>query len=346
MEVDTSRTLLSDIISHLPEGVWFMLHERNIGDAGLASALQRSREEIEALLINTMVYKETPKQGTQFVKTQWEIYCQQHIDPSSIKVETKNKVVYVLNGEPIFDSPSIQEQNSRHLRKIKRTTELPGDIIDELIESHELYKKKKKANDDTKKKSKDGNAKKKAASVSHSANKTVHKSSNEKPKDGTVTTATDGKEKSLSDKVDDVCCDPGGKRDLSHIIQSSLDKSNVTDSIVSTQSGSERVHIDDTATKETKRVRYDRCQIRTNAAALLAPQYTNQSIQDIELMHWDTTGIKEVAKSQQCEDEKDARAMLIAINKGNPIRAATTLYRFLSCPSNKEVKDRKPTHPL
>ena len=84
------------------------------------------------------------EQGTQFVKTQWEIYCQQHIDPSSVKVETKNKVVYVLNGEPIFDSPSIQEQNSRHLRKIKRTTELPGDIIDELIESLNCTKKRRR----------------------------------------------------------------------------------------------------------------------------------------------------------------------------------------------------------
>ena len=107
MDVEKSRTLLSAILSHLPEGVWFMLHERNIGDAGLASALQRSPEEIEALLINTMVYKETAKRGTQFVAGQWEIYRQQHIDPSSIKVGDRDRVVYVLNGEPIFDSPFI-----------------------------------------------------------------------------------------------------------------------------------------------------------------------------------------------------------------------------------------------
>ena len=133
MDVEKSRTLLSAILSHLPEGVWFMLHERNIGDAGLASALQRSPKEIEALLINTMVYKETAKRGTQFVAGQWEIYRQQHIDPSSIKVGDRDRVVYVLNGEPIFDSPSMQEQNSKKLRKIRRATELPGDIIDELI---------------------------------------------------------------------------------------------------------------------------------------------------------------------------------------------------------------------
>ena len=40
------------------------------------------------------------------------------------------------------------------------------------------------------------------------------------------------------------------------------------------------------------------------------------------------------------EDEKDTRAMLISIHQGNPVRAATSIRRFLSNPSNKEVNDR------
>ena len=306
MDVEKSRTLLSEILSHLPEGVWFMLHERNIGDAGLASALQRSPEEIEALLINTMVYKETAKRGTQFVAGQWEIYRQQHIDPSSIKVGDRDRVVYVLNGEPIFDSPSMQEQNSKKLRKIRRATELPGDIIDELIESHELYKKNKNAKD-SKKNAKEGTATKAANKKKDSSVGTATKA--DKKKDSDVaqspikTNDTNDGTSNIDTGGDRSSCDPGDKRDISYMVNSIVNGSNL-----STQSGSECVHIDDTTTKESKRAKYDydRCQIRTNAAALLAPLYTKQSIEDIERMDWDTTKLKDVAKSQQCEDEKDA----------------------------------------
>ena len=173
MNPEKSRTLLTEIISHLPEGVWFLLHERNIGDVGLASALQRSRKEIDALLFNTLVYKETPSRGTTFVSNKWEIYRPHHIDPSSIKLDTKDRIVYVLNGEPIFASPSIQEQNERQLLKIKCTTELPDNIIDQLKESHELYKSNNKAMR-SKKEVKDDTAKKqKAPSIVHTAIKTV-----------------------------------------------------------------------------------------------------------------------------------------------------------------------------
>ena len=50
--------------------------------------------------------------------------------------------------------------------------------------------------------------------------------------------------------------------------------------------------------------------------------------------------VGDVKRNQQLEDEKDTRAMLIAIHRGNPIRTATTIFRFLSNPSNKEVQDK------
>jgi len=36
----------------------------------------------------------------------------------------------------------------------------------------------------------------------------------------------------------------------------------------------------------------DRCEIRTQAAQMLAPKYTNQSIQDIESMDWVSTEVQ------------------------------------------------------
>ena len=40
------------------------------------------------------------------------------------------------------------------------------------------------------------------------------------------------------------------------------------------------------------------------------------------------------------EDEKYTRAMIISIHRVNPVRAATSICRFLSNPSNKEVNDK------
>jgi hypothetical protein len=53
----------------------------------------------------------------------------------------------------------------------------------------------------------------------------------------------------------------------------------------------------------------DRCEIRTQAAQMLAPKYTNQSIQDIESMDWVSTEVGDVKRNQQLEDEKDTRAI-------------------------------------
>ena len=72
-----------------------------------------------------------------------------------------------------------------------------------------------------------------------------------------------------------------------------------------------------------KRPREDRCEICTQDADLLAPRYTGQSNQYVEIIDWISTNTGEFKRSQRVEDEKDTRAMIISIHRGNPVRAAT-----------------------
>ena len=102
----------------------------------------------------------------------------------------------------------------------------------------------------------------------------------------------------------------------------------------------EYMDVDTDIAPTRKRPREDRCEIRTQAADLLTPRYTGQSNQYVESLDWISTNTGEVKRSQRVEDEKDTRAMIISIHRGNPVRAATSIRRFLSNPSNKEVNDK------
>ena len=95
----------------------------------------------------------------------------------------------------------------------------------------------------------------------------------------------------------------------------------------------------ETAGTTYKRTKYDRSDIRAKAAWMLAPQFVKRSIHDIETLPWDNTKLDEVNRSQQLTDQKDTQAMLISINRGNPVRAATNIHRFLTDQCNKDVNE-------
>mmetsp|Transcript_9128 Transcript_9128/g.20622 ORF Transcript_9128/g.20622 Transcript_9128/m.20622 type:complete len:194 (-) Transcript_9128:236-817(-) len=82
-----------------------------------------------------------------------------------------------------------------------------------------------------------------------------------------------------------------------------------------------------------KRARHD---IRSEAAKGIAPQFASRY--DVNSMDWVTTA-NAVGNSQVSKDHGDLRAMLLAISRADPNRAANAIKSFLSDKSNKEVKN-------
>ena len=74
MDQATAKTLLQELLRHLPTGWWCLVHQKNETDLGLAKAFGRPLAEINALLVNAGICKETGR-GTSFVKRSWETFC-------------------------------------------------------------------------------------------------------------------------------------------------------------------------------------------------------------------------------------------------------------------------------
>ena len=58
MDLNTAQDLLKELLFHLPMGWWWLLHQKEENDLGIAKAFDRPRAEIEALLVNARICKE------------------------------------------------------------------------------------------------------------------------------------------------------------------------------------------------------------------------------------------------------------------------------------------------
>ena len=151
MDVATARRLLTDMMVHLPNDVWCLLRQVKVNDIGIARVLGRSCKEIDALLVNTGICKETPAKGIRIAKN-WSTILQSVIAdvplPTTIHVgDIRNKVWYIKKGDGGCVCPADQK-----MRIVISPPDLPDDIISRLRLSWEHYDEKKLNDEQQKKK--------------------------------------------------------------------------------------------------------------------------------------------------------------------------------------------------
>ena len=71
MNQATAGLLLGEMMMHLPEDIWLLLRQKGVDEIGIAKALGRSHLEIDALLVNTGICRETPIAGIRIAKN-WQ----------------------------------------------------------------------------------------------------------------------------------------------------------------------------------------------------------------------------------------------------------------------------------
>ena len=69
MDLSTACSILTKLIGHLLLGNWWLIHQKEANDIGLAKASSLPRAKINALLINDGTGKETTK-GFGIMKSQ------------------------------------------------------------------------------------------------------------------------------------------------------------------------------------------------------------------------------------------------------------------------------------
>ena len=134
MDPTTAQSLLKELFSCLPTEYWWLLHQKDEDDNGLAKAFDRPRAESDALLVNSGICKENGH-GFTFVLRNWENFCSTLQTP--IVRGNICKVLFIANIEPPdFDSPSKQLKG-----KGRRVccAQLPDDLIESLRKSAEHY---------------------------------------------------------------------------------------------------------------------------------------------------------------------------------------------------------------
>ena len=137
MDQAAAHTLLKELLCCLPIGWWCLVHQKTGNDLGLAKAFGRPLAEINALLVNAGICKETG-QGTSFVKRGWETFITSKVsDP--LQLGTKGRVHYVANSSTIYNTPSAQmKENARGAPSVQ----LPDRLVQSLRESAKHYDRK------------------------------------------------------------------------------------------------------------------------------------------------------------------------------------------------------------
>ena len=82
--------------------------------------------------------------------------------------------------------------------------------------------------------------------------------------------------------------------------------------------------------------KHTRCEIRSDAAKLLAPQFN--PINNIEEINWVSTGKAVALSTITTDDTKDLHAMSFAISRANANQAASALTRLLNDRLNLDIK--------
>ena len=73
MDLNTTHPILTELTSHLPPEYWWLVHQKEENKLSLAKAFSHCRAEIDALLVDTGIDKETTK-GFGVLKDQWGSY--------------------------------------------------------------------------------------------------------------------------------------------------------------------------------------------------------------------------------------------------------------------------------
>ena len=74
MDAATARSILTDVIRHLPSGQWRPLREADDSDSGLPTAFDRPRAKFDALLINAEIYRTYGQGKIAMNKRGWDAF--------------------------------------------------------------------------------------------------------------------------------------------------------------------------------------------------------------------------------------------------------------------------------
>ena len=103
------KEILKRLLEILPEGTWFVVHEKENDDGGIAKATGMPRLQVNALLTIIGILKETSSGGVTFKKAQWEAFCLEY-RPTDMKNGNIRNQVYVGRGDLKYDCPAKQKQ--------------------------------------------------------------------------------------------------------------------------------------------------------------------------------------------------------------------------------------------
>ena len=158
MDVHKARLLLKElVVHHLPKDTWLLLLQKDSDDISIAKALGRSCGDIDALLINTGICKET-KVRIGFTKT-WDTILSNIIEGIHIG-NINQRHWYIKIGEGGRTTPANQQKD----RIVLPPRSLSHDITRRIRSSNEYYvTNKKKLEEEQKKKEAAKQSKKKVA---------------------------------------------------------------------------------------------------------------------------------------------------------------------------------------
>ena len=84
MDLNTAQDLLKELLFHLPTGWWWLLHQKEENDLGIAKAFDRPRAEIEAILVHAGICKENGN-GFTIVKKKFDSFLPPYLLPWKFK---------------------------------------------------------------------------------------------------------------------------------------------------------------------------------------------------------------------------------------------------------------------
>jgi len=166
MDVDKARLLLKDLlVHHLPKDTWLLLLQKEADDISIAKALGRSCGDIDALLINTGICKET-KVRIGFTDN-WQTILSDIVEGINIG-NIRFRHWYIKIGDGGVGCPAKQKD-----RVVLTHRSLSHDITRRIRSSNEYYvTNKKKVEDEQKKKAAAKQPKKKVAVAKKKTNNT------------------------------------------------------------------------------------------------------------------------------------------------------------------------------
>jgi hypothetical protein len=132
MDLSRAQSVLHELLCLLPEGWWWPLFQVN-PDHNISKVFQRPRLEIDALIVNAGLAKDT-KHGFVVRKNQWEAYRDTQL--CDLSHGTNRKVHFIATSRPPGE-PS-KYKNAKCLEQV----DLPSHLLKYLRESVDYYNSK------------------------------------------------------------------------------------------------------------------------------------------------------------------------------------------------------------